>query len=284
MTDSPSEQQRALVLGGGGITGIAWELGLLAGLAEAGVDLTSADLVVGTSAGSVVGAQITSGAALEDLYGRQLEPPSREKPARMGVWTIAQFLLAWLVSRGDDDAFLRGVGRIAMRASTPAEAQRLAVIENRLPRKEWPERPLRVTTIDAQSGEFKVLDRNSGIDLVQAVASSCAVPGVFPPVTLGMRRYMDGGMRSPANVDLAAGYRRVVVLAPIAQAFGKRTSPASQLAALGAERTALVVPDAASKAAIGRNVLDPAARAPSARAGRAQARNEVERVRASWAE
>ena len=76
-----SDQRTALVLGGGGITGIAWEIGVLAGLAEAGVDLSGADLVVGTSAGSVVGAQVTCGAALETLYERQLEPPTQEKVA-----------------------------------------------------------------------------------------------------------------------------------------------------------------------------------------------------------
>ena len=77
-----SDQRTALVLGGGGITGIAWEIGVLAGLAEAGADLTGADLVVGTSAGSVVGAQVTAGADLEALHARQLEPPTGERAAR----------------------------------------------------------------------------------------------------------------------------------------------------------------------------------------------------------
>src|SRR5215203_1575582 len=84
---------RALVLGGGGVTGVAWEIGVLAGLAEAGVDLTGADLVVGTSAGSVVGAQVTSGAGIEELYARQLEPPASERVARLG--RAAQARYAW---------------------------------------------------------------------------------------------------------------------------------------------------------------------------------------------
>ena len=82
-----SDQRTALVLGGGGITGIAWEIGVLAGLAEAGVDLTGADLVVGTSAGSVVGAQITSGAPLEDNRWRACTPASSSRRGRADVWS-----------------------------------------------------------------------------------------------------------------------------------------------------------------------------------------------------
>ncbi|MGH3899114.1 MAG: patatin-like phospholipase family protein, partial [Pseudonocardiaceae bacterium] len=85
----------ALVLGSGGITGIAWELGMLAGLAEHGVDLCDADLVVGTSAGSVVGALITSGNDLEELYASQLAPPDPERPVRMGIGTIVRW--GWAV-------------------------------------------------------------------------------------------------------------------------------------------------------------------------------------------
>src|SRR4051794_23219546 len=95
-----SDQRTALVLGGGGITGIAWEIGLLAGLAEAGTDLSGADLVVGTSAGSVVGAQVTCGAGLGALYERQMEPATSEEPARLNRATLAQFGWAMLRSRG----------------------------------------------------------------------------------------------------------------------------------------------------------------------------------------
>jgi len=101
------------VLGGGGITGIAWELGLLTGLADAGLDLTDADLVVGTSAGSVVGAQVTSNTPLRELYDRQLEPPSTEQAARAGPWVLAGLAVAMLRARGAPDqyawAWLHGI-------------------------------------------------------------------------------------------------------------------------------------------------------------------------------
>ena len=280
-----SSPRTALVLGGGGITGIAWEVGLIAGLAEAGVDLTSAHLVVGTSAGSVVGAQLTSGADVESLFARQLEPPTQEKAARLGRGTLARYGLAMLLSRRDDAEFRRRVGRVARAAAdrgrTPTEAERRAVIGSRLPSTEWPDRPLVLTAVDAESGEFTRFTADSGVELAAAVAASCAVPGVYPPVTIGGRRYMDGGMRSPANADLAADAERIVVIAPLPRGVGPMTSVDAQVTGL-VSRVAVVSPDDASLAAIGRNVLDPAAREPSARAGRAQAAAVAARVAEVW--
>jgi NTE family protein len=284
--DGPmSEQRTALVLGGGGITGIAWEIGLVAGLAEAGVDLSTADLVVGTSAGSVVGSQLTSGTALEDLYARQLEPPAQERAARMGRAVLARYALAMLRARRDDVAFRRRVGELARTAAdaglTPTEDERRAAIVSRLPTTEWPDRPLVVTAVDAESGEFTTFTRDSGVELVAAVGASCAVPGVYPPVTIDGRRYVDGGVRSAANADLADGYDRIVVLAPIPRGFGPVASVDAQVTGL-VSRVAVVSPDGASRTAIGRNVLDPAARKPSARAGRAQAASVAARVAEVW--
>jgi NTE family protein len=108
------------------------------------------------------------------------------------------------------------------------------------------------------------------------------VPGVYPPVTIGERRYVDGGIRSAANTDLAAGYDRVVVLAPIPRGMGPMAGVDRHVAGLTGTRVAVVSPDAASRTAIGRNVLDPAARAGSARAGRAQASAVVEQVAEAW--
>ncbi|MFC4017426.1 patatin-like phospholipase family protein [Micromonospora sp. GCM10011542] len=275
--------ERALVLGGGGVTGVAWELGLLAGLAEQGVPVTDADLVVGTSAGSVVGAQVCSGVPLEQLYEAQLAPPSGEVPARLGFVAVAR--LVWAGGRSRDPVRARArVGAMAVAARTPSEASRRAVIEARLPAREWPARRLLVTAVEASSGEFVVFDADSGVSLVDAVGASCAVPGVWPPVTIGERRYVDGGMRSAVNADLAAGARRVLVVAPTTAAFGPMPRLAAQVAALRAGGATVVVvsPDAAARAAIGRNVLDPARRAGAARAGRAQAAGVADEVAALW--
>ncbi|WP_319461353.1 patatin-like phospholipase family protein [Micromonospora sp. RTP1Z1] len=273
---------RALVLGGGGVTGVAWELGLLAGLAERLVELAGADLVVGTSAGSVVGAQVCSGVPVEELYAAQLRPAAGEVAARFGVGAVARLL--WAGGRTRDEVRSRArIGAMAVAARTPSEASRRAVIEGRLPVREWPARRLLVTAVDAGSGEFVVFDAAGGVSLVDAVGASCAVPGVWPPVTIGDRRYVDGGMRSAVNADLAAGAEAVVVLAPVSSAFGPMPRLAAQVAALRrSARVAVVAPDAAARRAIGRNVLDPARRAGAARAGRAQAAAVVDEVTRVW--
>ena len=280
-----SSQRTALVLGGGGITGIAWEVGVLAGLAEAGVDLASADLVVGTSAGSVVGAALRSGTPVEELFATQLQAPEPAPVARLGRVVLARYGLAMLLARRDDTAFRQRIGRLARTAAdsgrTPSEEERRAAITAALPTTEWPDRPLVVTAVDADSGEFTPFTRSSGVELVAAVGASCAVPGVYPPVTIDGHRYMDGGMRSPANADLAVACDRIVVIAPLPRGAGPMTSVDAQVTGL-VSRVAVVSPDRASLAAIGKNVLDPAAREPAARAGRAQAAAVLDRVAQVW--
>lgn len=275
--------RRAVVLGGGGITGIAWMWGILSGLAEAGVDLRDADLVVGTSAGSLVGASLASGLDPEERYRAQLVPPDGEIGASVGPAVMLRLATA-LFGSPAPQRFRARVGRIALRTATVPEADRIAVIESRMPVREWPERALQVTAVDAASGEFRAFDRTSGVSLVHAVAASCAVPAVWPPVTVDGRRWIDGGVRSPANVDLAAGYERVVVLAPLVRGFGPGTGVDAQVAQLRAQaRVVMVSPDAAALAAIGRNVLDPVRRAPAARAGREQSASAVADVTSVWA-
>jgi NTE family protein len=274
---------RALVLGGGGVTGVAWEIGVLAGLAACGVDLTDADLVVGTSAGSVVGVDVRSGRSLAESYDRQLAPPTGEIAAKMGRAVLVRYLLVITLSR-DPARAGRRFGALALRAKTMPESSRRKVIESRLPVFEWPHGPLKITAVDAASGEFTVFDATSGVGLVDAVGASCAVPGVWPPVSIGDRRYIDGGMRSAANAHLAAGYRRVVILAPLTRGFGPMASVPSQARDLvaGGSQVVTIEPDDAALKAIGKNVLDPARRAAAARAGYAQAEPVAATVRAVW--
>ena len=271
----------ALVLGGGGITGIAWELGILAGLAEAGVDLTDADVVVGTSAGSVVGAQVTNDVALSDLYAAQLEPPDAELGGRMSRIAALKLAPPYLLPGTGRDKLAR-VGRVALASHEPGSVDREGVIRSRLPVQGWPDRDLRITAVDATSGEFTVFTSESGVELVSAVAASCAVPTVWPPVEIDGRSYMDGGMRSTANVDVVRGADRVVVLAPLPRSLSRKTSIKAQLERVSPREWSVVTPDPEALAAFGRNLLDPAKRKVAAEAGLRQSGDLVDELRHVW--
>jgi NTE family protein len=276
----------ALVLGGGGVTGIAWEIGLLEGLRDNGVDLTTADTVVGTSAGSVVGAQITSEIGLDELYAEQTRPADAEIGAAFGGATMLHLVTLMLLP-GSPLEKRRRIGRAARKAHPGPSTERLRVISHRLRTPQgdqisWPDRDLRITAVDADSGELRVFDRDSGVDLVHAVTASCAVPLVWPAVEIEGRHYVDGGARSGTNADLAKGHDTVLVLAPIARSASRHTSVRSQLGRTGARHTAVISPDPASVAAIGKNVLDPAMRVGAARAGREQGARMAAEVARGW--
>lgn len=263
---------RALVLAGGGVTGIAWELGVLLGLRDVGTDLTDADLVVGTSAGAAVGAQVTSGVDLAELFARQLSDDHHEIDPAMDLDAlIALFTEVGDFTRGLDEEARRKVGAFAKQAKTVSVAERRAVIAWRLPSHEWPEQDLRVTAVDADTGELVVLDRDSGVDLVDAVAASCCVPGVWPPVPVLGRALIDGGIRSSTNLDLASGHDEVIALVPMALEPLRRAVE-REAAALREEGAVvqLVFADDTSTELMGPNALDPAMRRPAAETGRRQ--------------
>ena len=175
------------------------------------------------------------------------------------------------------------VGRFASDAARFSQAVREPVIASRLPSAAWPERNLVVTAVDAHSGAPRTFSRNDGVDLVRAVSASSAVPGLWPPVEIGGRWYLDGGVRSATNADLAAGYERVVVLAPVSPLLPRLPRPEAELAALPeGTRHALVVPSPEARAVFGRASADPARRAAAARAGRTQAVEAAVRVARVW--
>ncbi|MDH6538683.1 patatin-like phospholipase family protein [Streptomyces sp. SPB4] len=273
----------ALVLGGGGTIGFAWTVGILAGLAEAGLDLSGADVTIGTSAGSVIGSRLTSGVTAEEMYEENLAGAG-ELDVKVTAGQTARFLWAALGSR-DPERSVRRLGRAALASRTAPESAVHGAVATLLDGvREWPGRDLRLTAVDARSGALEVFDAASGVTLPEAVAASCAVPVVWPPVSVAGRRWMDGGSRSTANVQLARGHRRVVALAPIPKAVGPHPSATEQGAELaaGGASVAVLTPDRASLEAFGRNMLDQSRRAAAARAGRVQAASCVDTVRAVW--
>jgi NTE family protein len=275
---------RALVLGGGGLSGVAWETGILAGLAAGGADVTTADYVLGTSAGATVAAQIGSGLAIAELFDRQTVPALQSAELTPDLGRVIELMESWatLPLEFPDPAELRRVvGQRALAVQTVPEAERRAVIAGRLPQHTWPSRQLAVVAVDAHSGEVRVFDNDSGADLVDAVTASCAIPGIWPPVTIGPARYIDGGTRSVVNADLAAGYQRVLILAPMADP--SLDEQVAGLVGAGEEAEVLVItPDDESTAAFGLNPLDPAVRAPAARAGYAQGQRAAAAAARLW--
>lgn len=270
--------KRALVLAGGGLAGIAWETGILRGIADESAEtaraLLDSDVLLGTSAGSAVAAQLGSGLGVETLYDRQIKAVSKEINPGVDIDDIAGLFLDALSEPGITMAQkLQRIGAVAHSTATVSEAVRRDVIAQRLPCHDWPDRELRITAIDIGTGELVAFDRASGVELVDAVAASCAVPGAWPPVTIGERRYMDGGVGSTMNLKLAADCDVVVVLVPAGKSvpspFGR--DPAVEVDGFGG-RSLGVFADDESLTAFGPNPLDPACRVPSARAGRAQGR------------
>ncbi|MFH0243221.1 patatin-like phospholipase family protein [Streptomyces sp. HK10] len=279
--------ERALVLGSGGHAGGAWQVGVLAGLAAAGVDLACADTVIGTSAGAVVGARLAAGEHPEELHRRQSQaagpdPEVAGPKARITPGAALGFLRAQL-GRRTPEAVARRLGRMALGARTAPGEEVLEAMAALLPVRAWPD-ALRVTAVDAHTGALGAFHSGSGAGLLRAVAASCAMPGLWPPVALRGRWWIDGGVRSTTNADLARGHRRVVVLAPLPRAFGPGPRAewlATRLRAEGAE-VALLVPDAAARRELGRNPLDASRRAACARAGRAQAAAHARAVAGVW--
>src|SRR5215213_3205188 len=224
-----TSNQRALVLAGGGAAGNAWELGLIAGLSDAQVDVTEADLIIGTSAGSTVAAQITSGTRTAELYAAILaevpQPPAGDTGSDRGraPSLSGPSYLDWsngIIASAEDASDMRrrmGAAALKMDASNGSGRARWRdIVAARLPSRHWPQQPVLITAVDARTGEPVVFDRHSGIDVVDAVAASTSA---MTPYRIGEDRYINGGYRRSENADLAAGCGRVLVLSP----FGGRS-------------------------------------------------------------
>lgn len=239
-------------------------------------------MLVGTSAGSTVAAQLSSGLSLDELYERQVGDASAELAPTAGIGTISELFVDAMLTPGTTKAQkLRRIGEIAAQTQTVPESVRREVIAARLPSHEWPqERILRIAAIDIATGELVGFDRHSGVDLVDAVAASCAVPGAWPPVTIGDRRYIDGGVSSSINLELAVDCQTAVVFIPAGQSAPSPFDPggiAEEISEFPGAALSIYADDD-SLDAFGSNPLDPACRIPSARAGRAQGRREAREI------
>lgn len=292
-----SGPRRAIVLGGGGIAGIAWETGLVTGLLKHGIDLQRADVVVGTSAGSVVGTGLLAGSldasfqallADGDTADGDTNDPSPAEVTGRDLARTMKAVMAGFASTEGEAAARRTIGELALedyqRSDDKASLARLRPL---LPGTEWPDggSDFRITAIDAETGHFTVFDRDSGVELVSAVAASCAVPGVFKPITIDGHPYMDGGMRSATNADVAADCETILVIACTVEApvsgLGP-TLPGTIDTLRGRGDVFVVQADEESTHAFGANPLLPDTRRASAEAGRRQADAVADAVREFW--
>jgi NTE family protein len=200
---------RALVLGGGGPVGVGWQAGLIAGLDAAGVAVAESDAVIGTSAGSITGAQLLSGHELSEV----VDPVSRPPEAGGGdvdLTGLITLVVDALAGGGTDVDIRRRIGAVALDTWTVSEdafVARFALLKDR----EWPDR-FACTAVDTATGAFRLWDKASGVELDRAVASSCAVPTMAAPITIGGARFMDGGIRNSLNADLAVGHDLVLAI------------------------------------------------------------------------
>jgi NTE family protein len=279
---------RALVIGGGGSIGNAWSVGVLAGLVEAGLDVLSADLVVGTSSGATAAAQVTAAAPADLLAAILSAPVPAGRRQRPGVDHQERTRLIIEASTGPADLRRRlGAAALEIDAATDGSGSQWwrQTTASRLPNAQWPDRRLLITAVDARPGAPVVLDRHSGVDLVDAVAASTSSG---PPYRVGDDRYLDGGYRRNENADLATGFARVVVLSPLG---GRTRTPldwrmhlATQVEDLEAagSRVGTVLPDRAALAAFGDDLMDVSRRAPAAQAGYEQGRSLAEPLAELW--
>ena len=284
---------RALVLGGGGSTGNAWLIGVLAGLADAGLDVANADRVIGTSAGSTAAAQI-AGATPVELYAAVLAAPLARGPRPVGTHAPSSPVPSHLertgriIAASTDAADMRrrmGAAALDLAADYDGSERWRATVAARLPRQEWPDHELLITAVDARTGEPAVFDCDSGVSLVDAVAASCSSASAY---RIGDNSYIDGGYRRNENADLAAGYGRVLVLSP----FGGRTRMplewGMQLAAqveelrAGGSRVEVIGPDSDAEHMFGPNAMDLSLRPAAAQAGYNQGKALAGRLAEFW--
>lgn len=262
---SPTDPPRtALVLGGGGPVGISWLTGLSSGLRDAGIDLSSADRIIGTSAGAVVGAVLAGDGDLRRLL-IPLPPNPIPVPREFGpLLEIARLLR----TRGPErEQAIRRAAELAISTATGDQDAHISRIGSLIGFADWPDHDLVVTSVDLTTGELRPWTRDGVASLVQAVASSTSVPGVFPPILIGGHHYIDGGVRSPINADLAADADTVVILEPLAHLFPRTRADRE----LGAAREVSIVPDADAIAAFGVDLFADAALKPAYEAGVRQA-------------
>jgi NTE family protein len=301
VTSPGSGKRRGIAFGGGGEWFVAWTLSFLSAARRQGVDLSTADITVGTSAGSIVGAFLTSGrlwrgateldflASHPTLLARMVKTSAGSPSQRR-----ATELLAGATST--EQAAVVEIGRAAMASRNPPVEGYEHSLRLMLGHEQWPSEAHRVTAVDCYTGERVVVNHESGVQIATACAASSSLPGVNGPVWIGDRLCMDGGIgTSSTHSDLLGGMERAVIFSMMSltadQAkgldgsfgFAERLHPgtarreADALTAAGT-RTLLV----AANPSPGIDFMDPDQLASAIADGAARATSMIEDLAAVW--
>ena len=280
---------RALVLAGGGYVASSWEIGLITGMADVGLDVRNADLFVGTSAGARVVLDLTSGMALDEIYQRRAgsDVPALESPAMIDWARLRAGVDDAKQTGGSPAEILRRYGALALTAAVGKGSDRRKVVATQLPLLAWPKQRVLITAVNAETGERCAFDRDSGIDLVDAVMATTASFG-SPPMLFDGHHYIDGGYYSGDNADLAIGFECVLILSlrppPNAMRLVPLDPAVEALRAAGAQ-VEVIHPDEDTLAALVSTggLMNPASGRPAAIAGRLQGqRSANERIASFW--
>jgi NTE family protein len=282
-------KDRALVLGGGGEYFIAWLLGFARGLRSMGVSYDFADVIVGTSAGAVVGSAVAVGhlGLLRDdidFFGlfpkllADLIPASASNPSQVRARDLA------IAAHDAGVATIQSIGRGAMAARNPPVRDIQLMIDVLSLGSSWPSPRFHATTTDCYTAERLVLSQSSNVPISHAVCASVSLPGVFGPTWIGDRLCMDGAMCSTStHVDLVAGAKRALVVALTDKGLRFSNIPNDieqelKYVEAAGTRTLLIAADPGKV-----HLLSPSEIEPALKAGYDRAVSEADRIRAFWA-
>jgi len=273
---------KALVLSGGGHAGAAWMAGLISALQEQGTDLGEADLIVGTSAGARTGAQLATG-VINQAVGmyRHGGIPAVKVHATLPQWIAASMQI--IAQAPDEQEAARRIANLRpLGGQLTSSAERRRQIAALLPVRQWPRQRLLIAAVDAESGARAAFGADSGASLFDAVAASCALPGLHPLITINGRQYADGGAHSLYSADLAAGHDVVIVFSPIPLNDYLQAKLDAETRALAPATVHVVIADEESLAAIGPDANSSDTVPAALEAGISQAHREVPALREIW--
>jgi NTE family protein len=271
--------RRALVLGGGGPAAYAWEIGFVAGLADEGVDIRSAHLLVGTSSGARLAVELASDVATSELIAR----PYTEAPRTVDVAAWRDAFARAKDGLGGVDA-LKRLGELGRALASSKTKTTRAFVPTDM---RWPTRDVVIAAVDATTGQRRAFRRGDGVPLGDALAASSAIPGIDPLADVDGHPYMNGGTYSLDNADLAAGYDRVLVLSmrPSAPGFALvGLDDGMKKLAMSGARAESILPDAATEKALASHddLVASSVHEPAARTGRAQGRVASSEIASFW--